>query len=117
MVALGVLSSSWRVVAVGQGWRRATLVPRAAWVALPLPALVSPLDIPELRAALTDGRPRVLRVGTLGDYRRVRVEIGPWAGGCAPVVVEPLVELPISAWWLPEATYARLPAMPPALEA
>lgn len=117
MAALGVLDASWRVVAVGEGWRRSTLVPRAAWVALPLPALVNPLDITELRAALDDGRPRVVRVGTLGDYRRVRIEIGPWFDGRAPVVVEPLVALPLSAWWLPEATYARLPAMPPALEA
>lgn len=116
MQTLGVIDRAWRIVGVGDGWRRVTRVPRAAWVALPMPALVSPLDIPAFRGAL-DGDVVELRVGVLGSYRRVRVEIGPWCGDRAPVLVESLEPVRLTDWWLPEESFARLPAMPRALEA
>lgn len=117
MQTVGVIDRAWRVVGVGEGWRRVTRLPRAACVALPLPALVNPLDIPSFREALRSADPVDLRVGVFGAYRRVRVEIGPWAGEWAPIVVESLEPVELTDWWLPAVSFARLPAMPRALEA
>jgi hypothetical protein len=48
---------------------------------------------------------------------RCRVEIGRWVHGCAPISIDPLATLPVSAWWWPEAQYASAPAMPGTAEA
>ena len=106
--ALGLLTRDWVLHGSLVGWRRATGLPRAVWAELALPVLVDPRDIEALLEAL-EGAPRVVRVGMLGCYVRVGLEVGPWRGTLAPVVVSPLDSVD---WWLPARRFARLPRLP-----
>lgn len=97
-------------------WRRTTGVPRALLSAAPLFAWTHHEDVSELVVAseVARWRPAYAEV-RLGTRERVRcaIELGRWTeAGLAYVVVRALDPRPVSAWWLPEPDFARLPPMP-----
>lgn len=116
-----VLTRDWWLVGGLHGWRRATGILRAQLASAPLWAHLHPADAPALLVASEVAAFRdtsaVIRLGTLGSWVQCRVELTRWSHARCAISVTPLVQLPISAWWLPAEQYAAAPAMPCTAEA
>ena len=97
-------------------WRRTTGIPRALLSVAPLFAWVHHEDVERLRVAQELARWRAATTEVyLGSTERVRcgLELGRWTdAGLAYIAVYALDPRPLSAWWLPEPDFARLPPMP-----
>lgn len=121
MKTLAVLTPSLFLRGGLEGWRRTTGIMRAHAALAPLPLHIHPEDIDGVQAAIELAEYRdasvVARIGSWEQRVPCRLLIGRWTAGQAPLEVEALRPLPISAWWLDARRYAESPALPSTLRA
>ena len=116
MDGIAIVGPGWWLRGPLDQWRRTTGVLRAHLKTAPLSAWVTPESAEDLRllgdlAHYRDAETELV-IGYWERRVRLQVQMTRWSAGQACLGVRALKPLPVSAWWLPAASFAECPPVP-----